>query len=140
MIMADRRCPNCGERVPSNSITCPKCFKKIPNDPEPVRESNGSGSSSRTGKDRSRTVMLILSIVPAFVGLLGLGLIYKYPTRKRGYIALLLGLLVFAGAVAGTMSLVLIPLAVPLWIIYVLLFLGCLFFTMVADFQAQVYR
>lgn len=84
--------------------------------------------------------MLILSIVPAFVGLLGLGLIYKYPTRKRGYIALLLGLLVFAGAVAGTMSLVLIPLAVPLWIIYVLLFLGCLFFTMVADFQAQVYR
>ncbi len=137
--MADRRCPNCGELVPSNSITCPKCFKKIPNDPEPVRNDNGAGSGTKPRKDRNRTVMLVLSIIPAFIGLLGLGLIYKYPTRKRGYVALLLGLLVFAGAVAGTMSIILIPLAVPLWILYALLFLGCLFFTMVADFQARVY-
>ena len=137
MRMADRRCPYCGERVPSNSITCPKCFKKIPNDPEPVRDAGGSGPTAK--KDRSRTIMLILAIVPAFIGLLGLGLIYKYPTRKRGYIALLVGLLVFAGAVAGTMSIILIPLAVPLWIMYAILFIGCLFFTMVADFQARVY-
>ena len=138
MKMADRRCPNCGELVPSNSITCPKCFKKIPNDPEPVCNSDtGTGSGPR--RDRSRTIMLILSIVPAFVGLLGLGLIYKYPKRKRGYIALLFGLLVFAGAVAATMSIILIPLAVPLWILYALLFLGCLLFTMIADFQARIF-
>ncbi len=138
--MAERRCPNCEELVPSNSITCPKCYKKIPNDPDPVR--SGSGDSRSTGSNRSRnsTIMLLLSIIPAFIGLLGLGLIYKYPTRKRGYVALILGLLVFAGAVAATLSIILIPLAVPLWILYVLMFLGCLFFTTIADFQAGLFR
>lgn len=137
--MAERRCPNCGELVPNNSITCPKCFKKIPNNPQPS-ENSGSGSpKGRTRTGRSRKLMMFLTIVPAFVGLLGLGLIYKDPKRKRRYIALGLGLLIFVGAVAATVSLVLIPLAVPFWILYVLLFLACAFFTLFADFEARVF-
>ncbi len=138
--MAERRCPSCGELVPSNSITCPKCYRKIPNDPEPVRNDWGGTGDAGRRKDRSGTIMLLLSVIPAFVGLLGLGLIYRYPARKRGYVALILGLLVFAGALAATLSIILIPLAVPLWILYVLMFLGCLLFTTIADFQARVYR
>ncbi len=138
--MAERRCPNCGELVPSNSITCPKCYKKIPSDPDPDRSGSGDSGSTGSSRSRSSTIMLLLSIIPAFIGLLGLGLIYRYPTRKRGYVALILGLLVFAGAVAATLSIILIPLAVPLWILYVLMFLGCLFFTTIADFQAGLFR
>ena len=120
----DRRCPYCGELVPSNSITCPKCYKKIPKEPEPARRE--SKPEQREKKGYSRKLAILLSIIPAFVGLLGLGLIYVNPRRKRGYIAFALGLLFFVMAVFLTMAGVTIFLAVPCWIVYVLMFLGCL--------------
>ena len=120
----DHRCPYCGELVPSNSITCPKCYKKIPKEPEPARREHETEQRDKRGY--SRKLAILLSIVPAFLGLLGLGLIYVSPRRKRGYVALVLGLLFFVMAVCLTMAGVTIFLAVPCWIVYVLMFLGCL--------------
>lgn len=122
--MSDRRCPYCGEMVPSNSITCPKCFKRIPQEPEPVRDGRSKPKNER-GRNYNRTVALLLSLIPGLVGFLGLGLIYRNPRQKRGYVALVLGLLFFWGAVLLTVPLVSIFLAVPCWIIYVLMYLGC---------------
>lgn len=122
--MADRRCPYCGELVPSNSVTCPKCYKKIPSEPEPVRKE--SKGTKKDGRRYSRKVALALTLVPGLFGLLGLGLIYKNPRQKRGYIALALGLLFFVAAVFFTLAVFTIFLAVPCWIIYVLGYLGCL--------------
>ena len=47
--MPERRCPYCNELVPSNSLTCPKCYKKIPVEPEPAPKYNQG-----TRKDPSR--------------------------------------------------------------------------------------
>lgn len=122
--MADRRCPYCGELVPSNSVTCPKCFKKIPVEPQRVEREQRSSDPARK-RDRSRTIALLLTLIPGLIGLLGLGLIFKYPRKKRGYVALVLGLLVFVAAVLLTVPFFTIFLAVPLWIVYALMYIGC---------------
>ena len=123
--MADRRCPYCGELVPSTSITCPKCYRKIPSEPEPVRkETDGRKNEGR--RRYSPRIAMLLSLIPGLFGLLGLGLIYRNPRQKRGYVALLLGLYFFIAAVMFTFPLFTIFLAVPCWILYVLGYLGCL--------------
>ena len=106
-----RRCPYCGELVPSNSITCPKCYKRIPVEPEPVREEK-RGPKNEQGRTYNRKLALALTLIPGLFGILGLGLIYRNPRQRRGYVALLFGALFFV-------------LAVPCWIIYVLMYLGC---------------
>lgn len=127
--MAERRCPNCGELVPSNSITCPKCYKKIPNDPEPVRD---SGQSSGTGGRKTpwtpnMKIAFALDIILGLFGLNGIGQLYC--GRRRGAIFLGVGLLVFV--IAGLLTWVIPPfsivLALPFYIIYVLIYLGCIF-------------
>ena len=136
--MADRRCPYCGELVPSNSITCPKCFKKIPVEPETVRReerSSGRGRTGIEGRRYNRTIALALAIIPGLIGLLGLGLIYKNPRSRLGYLALVFGLLFFIAAVLFTVSFILIFVAVPCWIIYALIFIFSLALT-VMDFSA----
>lgn len=135
--MADRRCPNCGELVPSNSITCPKCFRKIPKEPEPVRRERET-RRPESGTSKSRTITLILSTIPAVVGLLGLGIIYNSPRSKLGYIALVLGFPVYIAALLATISLLLIFVAVPLWILYALMFLACLFLSLVGNVTVRV--
>lgn len=122
--MAERRCPYCGELVPSNSITCPKCYKRIPNEPEPV--SNESVQKKTRGGGRSRTIALILSLVPALVGLLGLGLIYRNPKGKFGWFSLAFGIMFFVAALFLTMGGFTVFLAVPCWIFYAIIFLACL--------------
>lgn len=137
--MADRRCPYCGELVPSNSITCPKCFKKIPVEPEAVRREERRREDSQRpgigGRQYNRTIALVLAIIPGLFGLLGLGLIYKNPRSKIGYLALVFGLLFFIAAVLFTVSIIMIFVAVPCWIIYALMFIFSLALT-VMDFSA----
>lgn len=132
-----RRCPYCGELVPNNSLTCPKCYKKIPVEPEPVKDTGGA-QPGRSARGYNKTLALILSVIPAFIGLLGLGLIYRDPRRKRGYVALVFGLVIFVGALFATLSLVLIFVAVPLWILYALMFLGCLAMVLVDNLSFRV--
>jgi len=130
--MADRRCPYCGELVPTNSITCPKCFKRIPAEPAP--QPNNGGSEPKEKGAKSQRLALILAIVFGIFGFLGVGRIYLTPRESRGYILMLLGLLFFIPAILLATSLM--PslfgtvlttlLAIPLFIIYGLLFIASL--------------
>jgi len=90
--MNQKRCPNCGEYVPTNSLTCPKCFTSIPRETPVKREKD---TKRDVPQDKNGTVALLLAVVPAFVGLLGLGKIYLEPEERRGYWFLVAGLLLF---------------------------------------------
>jgi hypothetical protein len=73
----ERRCPHCMEPVPSNSINCPACFKQIPrNEPAASRE-HGYEMKRKDGR-----TALLLSLIPAAFGAMGLGLIYLGDERK----------------------------------------------------------
>ncbi len=105
-----RYCPYCGVAVPSNCITCPKCYKSLPREDDGVREDGqncGTGSDTVCNKGRSecqfagndRIIMLILAIVPAFFGVLGLAQIYRDCKDGKGYFFLLVGLVFFIPSV-----------------------------------------
>ena len=119
--MADRRCPFCGELVPSNSLTCPKCYKKIPADyqPEPVQPQQAKGTN--------RKFALILGAVLGLFGLLGMGQLYS-GRYKRGATFLVVGLIFFIPAIILTFIIPFISwiLAVPLFVIYAILYLAAL--------------
>lgn len=124
--MSDRRCPYCGDLVPSNSLTCPKCFKKIPVDPEPSRNEGTSDSSKGNKVHRQKKVALILDAVLGLFGLLGIGQLYL--GRKRGAAFLIAGLVFF---VPATVLLFIMPFistvfAIPLFVVYGLLYLAAI--------------
>mgnify|MGYP006903482248 FL=1 len=106
--------------MPSNSITCPKCYKKIPVQPEPVQPEQPHMSV------RNPKVALILDAVLGLFGLLGIGQIYM--GERRGALFLLFGLAVFLPALVLTVIVPLISwiLAVPLFVIYALAYIGAL--------------
>ncbi|MDR3283449.1 MAG: hypothetical protein LBS92_07590 [Candidatus Methanoplasma sp.] len=89
--MAGRRCPECGERLGSDSLTCPKCYAEVPREPSVQRPKRGEGRPKR----KFAGVVVLLAIIPAFFGVLGLGQIFRNPRGKRGYCFLVAGLAVF---------------------------------------------
>ena len=100
-----RRCPYCGEMVPSFSLTCPKCYHQIPREEE-RGESRDSGYRI-LDDDRApavhtvnHKVVLILGLIPSLFGLWGLGQIYQRDYGK-GLMFLVMGL-----ALMGSMVLV----------------------------------
>lgn len=126
--MPDRRCPYCNELVPSTSITCPKCYKRIPTEPQTAQEERQEDAGhGDAGRRFNRKVGLLLNLVPGIFGILGLGQIYRDPRGKTGYIFLLLGLLLFGSAMLILLSFFPILsalVAFPLLILYVLLYIG----------------
>ncbi len=128
-MIADRRCPNCGERVPSTSITCPKCYKKIPvESKQTARSESRTGDSPRGWKvpwTPNPKYGLILDIVLGLFGLLGIGQLYC--GRKRGIVFLLGGLLFFGCGVAILSAEITAFLSVPFFILYAIGYLICLF-------------
>ncbi len=122
-----RRCPNCGEMVPSNSITCPKCYKKIP--VEPVRQQNErpeGGDGSKTPWKPNLKVALLLNLILGLFGVLGIGQLYC--GKRRGLVFLAAGLLFFGSAMIMIFAIPGISwiLCVPLFVIYALIYLVCL--------------
>ncbi|MDR2846434.1 MAG: zinc ribbon domain-containing protein [Candidatus Methanoplasma sp.] len=93
--MNGRRCPNCGEHVDNNSLTCPKCFKEIPRDVPVSSEPRARGTDAKNGRNTNKNLAVILALIPAFFGLLGLGQIYRDPTKSKGYILLVIGAVIF---------------------------------------------
>lgn len=141
--MTDRYCPHCGELVPSTSITCPKCYRKIPmKEPEPVKDKKSR--ADKMIRDNNELIALFLAVVPALVGFIGLGLIYKYRGSKIGYMFLLGGFILFCFAslivVAGFANPLAIILAIPIYILYVLAFLLSLFLTSAGTFMKFTIR
>jgi len=84
----ERRCPHCGEPVPSNSINCPACFREIPRD-----STTASERKTEVGW-KSRGLALLLALIPAVFGGLGIGLIYL-GDKKDGAIIFITGILLF---------------------------------------------
>ena len=126
--MADRRCPNCGELVPSNSVTCPKCYKKIPAEPEPRRrERPPEESAGEPGrKQPSHRVAFWLDAILGLFGLCGIGHLYNRDTH--GFAFLFGGLFFFLLTVLLVMvlSVLSVIFAIPLMIIYALIYLASL--------------
>ena len=85
-----RYCPKCGEAVPTNSLTCPKCYSKLPT-AEPSKENK----QTRSRTQKTRRTRLLLTTIPALFGFLGLGHIYRNYKNPRGYFFLAMGMLFF---------------------------------------------
>lgn len=113
MKMTTRRCPFCGEAVPSYSTSCPACFRNIP---EGDSESEGNrdirGRTDATGETiqrkageifTDRNMILFLTLIPAAFGIMGLGQIYQKNYRK-GLIFLAIGLPLFLALVGLVFS------------------------------------
>ncbi len=136
--MTDRFCPHCGEAVPSTSITCPKCYRKIPPEPEGPKEAKRrerrkeTPVGERPKRGYNRKVALVLAVVPGFLGILGLGQIYRNYRSTGGYFLLLFGLLLFTASMLlltshghGAAIGILATLgAFPLMLLYALMFIG----------------
>ncbi|MCQ2070082.1 MAG: hypothetical protein MJZ68_03015 [archaeon] len=104
-----RYCPNCGATVPPNSLTCPQCYTEIARDMtvnERDRYEQRSNTTRETYREqiskrnKSPTIAMVLAVVPAFLGFLGLGQIYRDPRDQTGYYFLAGGLATFLIMVA----------------------------------------
>jgi len=115
MNMPQKKCPSCGEYLPSNSLTCPKCYVNIPRD---VSTENRKEEKNKDGKNMR--VAMFLSTLPAIIGLLGLGKIYLEPKGRKGYWFLLGGAVLYLPLIAliftifnsGLLSAILLTIAV----------------------------
>lgn len=111
--------------MPSNSITCPKCYRKLPNEePGPSSSVVGKAGWAAGRLKGNPRIALALDAVLGLIGVLGIGQLYL--GSRRFLMVTLLGLLVFVAAVCLTVFVFTIILAVPLWIVYALLYLGTL--------------
>ena len=136
--MSDRYCPFCGELVPSTSVTCPKCYRKIPAEPDVPKEERrrerqrDTPVGERPKHGYNKTLALALAVVPGFFGVLGLGQIYRNYRNTGGYFILLLGLLLFTGAMllltshmhGAFMNILTTVGAFPLMLLYAFVFIG----------------
>ncbi|MBQ8179213.1 MAG: hypothetical protein IJ026_02045 [Candidatus Methanomethylophilaceae archaeon] len=136
--MADRYCPHCGELVPSTSVTCPKCYRRIPAEPVVdtgrTRDGSGGTGSRDTGARRQgydRRLALLLDLIPGFFGFLGIGQIYRDHRSSKGYLMLLSGLAIFAltmmlllNITPGVLSFLAKVSAFPLMLLYALMYIG----------------
>jgi len=92
--MSQRKCPHCGEYVQKNSVTCPKCFREIPREQERSPE-YVINDEKKDKKRKAPKTAVLLSVLPPFIGLLGLGMIYIDRKNREGYWFLVAGLLLF---------------------------------------------
>ncbi len=125
--------------VPSTSLTCPKCYKKIPVEPKVTSTGDGGSSGGKsTGKSgstggKSDGIAMILAIIPGIFGILGLGLLYKNLKSTRGLVFLVLGLIVFAIALlifTSSIPVLNIIFAIPFALLYGLMYIGNIVMTM----------
>ncbi len=96
--MTERRCPNCGEIVPSLSVTCPKCYSSVPRNDD-VPDMNGPRTGNREEKlpaDKSVLIATLLAAIPGIIGLQGLGRIYLDYRSEKGWLFLIFGAVLFA--------------------------------------------
>ncbi len=96
--MTERRCPNCGEIVPSLSVTCPKCYSSVPRNDD-VPDMNGPKPREREERipgDKSVLIATLLAAIPGIFGLQGLGRIYLDYRSEKGWLFLIFGAVLFA--------------------------------------------
>ncbi|MDR1954781.1 MAG: hypothetical protein LBP82_02365 [Candidatus Methanoplasma sp.] len=91
--MRQKKCPHCGEYIQNSSLTCPKCFKEVPQEQFVERSEQEFGGDKKKGRRMLSDLAVLLAIFPPFIGLLGLGMMYLYPKSGKGYCFLAAGLL-----------------------------------------------
>jgi len=94
-----RRCPHCGETVPSYSLTCPRCYRDIPREDVSRETFREEGGRCGIPRDKSRTLTMILAAFLPLVGINGLCQIYRDHREAKGWFFLAAGLLLFWGLV-----------------------------------------
>ncbi|NLL95082.1 MAG: hypothetical protein GX224_04950 [Thermoplasmatales archaeon] len=118
------RCKNCGNEVPENSLNCPNCYREISN--------RDIGTvSNKTVRHADRILALLLAMVPAAFGFLGMGQFYQ-GRHSRGLGFLVAGLplyvcIAFFISMYGTLTVgatfLAFGLTVALGIVYFAIFL-----------------
>ncbi|MGE0015123.1 MAG: hypothetical protein AB7S83_02920 [Candidatus Methanomethylophilaceae archaeon] len=96
--MTERKCPNCGEIVPSLSVTCPKCYSSVPRNDD-VPDMKGPQLRERDEKvpgGKSVLIATLLAAIPGIFGLQGLGRIYLDYRNEKGWLFLVFGAVLFA--------------------------------------------
>ena len=96
-----RKCPYCGEAVPSYSVNCPKCYRDIPREEFKVEEDIRKGvPDDRVPSVRTinMKVVILLALIPAAMGLMGMGQMYEREYSK-GFFFLVPGFLMFIALV-----------------------------------------
>ena len=91
--MSNRRCPNCGELVPSLSMTCPKCYSAVPRADTPKRKT--PSPIKHETPEKNMFVATMLAAIPGIFGLQGLGLIYLDHKESKGWYFLIIGAILF---------------------------------------------
>ena len=93
-----RKCPYCGEEVPSFSLNCPKCYRSIPREEYRIKDEPKKGDIPN---DRAPSVqvfnskvVLLLALIPAALGIMGMGQIYMKEYNK-GFRFLAVGSMTF---------------------------------------------
>ena len=82
--MSDR-CPYCGERVPSYSLNCPKCYRPIPRDEKNEKSKAWEGvpdDRAPAVKTYNKYIVLFLALIPSLFGIMGLAQMYQGNLRK----------------------------------------------------------
>lgn len=124
--MSDRRCPHCGERIPSFSINCPSCYRSIPRE-EPretyrIIDDDRAPSLHRV----NRKAVMLLALIPGVFGLFGLGHFYQRDCRKGAFF-LMMGVFMMSVIVLLNTT-VKGPLAIVMTIGLMILFIGAYLF------------
>ncbi len=98
-----RKCPYCGEEVPSYSLNCPKCYKSIPREEfkvkEDIRTESIPNDRAPSVQVFNRRTVMFLALIPAAIGLMGLGQMYEREYSK-GVKFLVAGIILFSAIVA----------------------------------------
>lgn len=80
--MACRRCPHCGEAVPSFSINCPRCYRSIPGEESKAEYRIIDDDRAPSTHRVNRKAVLLLALLPGVFGFFGLGHLYQRDYRK----------------------------------------------------------
>ena len=119
-----RKCPYCGERVPTFSVNCPSCDRSLPRDEPKEQETYRIIDDDRAPslyRVNRRTVAL-LAFIPGVFGIFGLGQMYQKDWHK-GIMFLLMGIFMMT-TIVMLFSMVGGPVGIFLGIGLLILFIG----------------
>lgn len=133
-----RRCPNCGAVVPPESLNCPHCYHDVPRtitgpENDYHNRTYAQYEDQLSKRHKSRLISLVLAVIPAFIGLLGLAQIYQDYRDPLGWKILGGGLilyLILVGMIVliiGTGGIGVLLLTIPIILVGALYLLLALF-------------
>jgi len=121
-----RYCPNCRAIVPKNSLNCPQCLTDVPregwvedDEQKSYKPSKSEYRENIEKRHKSVIVVMLLAVVPALFGLLGIGHIYRDRRDITGWgilvagfvLAMLVPVFAIGGILTGPFAILVLPLA-----------------------------